>query len=236
MTQEYSTPEMRPFVMSLLVTAVGDARKTPRNRNLVFNATFRYGLELAGNLPTYARKAASGDRTFGGWLAAGEAAADLFGLLGQLLDALDKRVRGRHASLGKLPEDEPSAYDHAALMAVGQTFCHAAGVRRAKFPAIAEAMASTMQFDARQMQERFVTNYFGNVLQDFFDASQIRAEFSSLPADTEDSLRKEEASSITQAVFAPLGKSRGLANTENLLTEIQEMIARVWLAEKALDD
>jgi hypothetical protein len=227
---------MRPFVMSLLVTAVGDARKTPKNRNLVFNASFRYGLELSGNLPAYAEKAASGDSSFGGWLLSGEATNDLFSLLGQLLDAVDKRVRGRHPDLGKLPEDEPSAYDHAALMAVGQTFCHAAGVRRAKFPAIAEAMASTKRFDAREMQERFVTNYFGNVLQDFFDASQIRAEFASLPADTEDSLRKEEATSITKAVFAPLGKSRDLVNADDLLQEIQEMIARVWLAEKALDD
>lgn len=235
MSEDIPIPEMRPFVMSLLVEAAGNARTTPRNRNLIFNAAFRYGAELAGELPSHVGKAAKGYFSFGGWLS-DVAVDDFFVLCGRLLDAVDLRIRGRHPNMQKSEEDEPSAYDHAAFMSLGQTFCHAAGVRQATFPSIAASFSAIARHKPRALQEIFVANYLGNVLQDFFDASQIRAEFPFLPPDTEESLRKEEATEIATAIFAAIGKSDSPTAIAPLLDELQEMVARIWMAEKALDD
>ena len=235
MSEEIPVPEMRPFAMSLLVEAAGNARTTPQHRNLIFNAAFRYGVELAGELPTHAENAARGDFSFGGWLS-DEAGDDFFVLSGRLLDAVEARIRGRHAILKKSREDEPSAYDHAALMALGQTFCRAGEVRQARFPTVPAGLAAIARCKPRALQQIFVADYLGNVLQDFFDASQIRAEFPSLPPDTEDTLRKEEATELTAAVFAAITSSDHPVEIAPLHAELQEMVGRVWLADKALDD
>lgn len=236
MTAEQSIPEMRAFVMSLLVVATGDTRTLPDAVNIVFNAAFRYGLEVAAGSPELARRATRGDSSLGGWLDRGGAGNDFFLTCGQLLDAVDRRVRGRHDRFASSPADAPSSYDHAALMALGQTLFQAAGVRRANVLPADECFSRIAAANPRECQRTFLTNYLGNVLQDYFDASQVRAEFASLPADTERSLRTEEATALANAVFAALGGGTSPVDTTALQREFRSVIGRVWLAERSLDD
>jgi len=229
-------PEMRAFAMSLLVVATGDTRAIPKALNIVRNAAFRYCLELIGNFPDLARRAKPEDLSLGGWLAGYGGTRDFFILCGHLLDAVDRRVRGRHSALDRVPGDEPSSYDHAAHLALAQTLCRTADVRRAKFPPIEECFSRIARAHPRTLQKTFLVNYLGNVLQDYFDASRIRAEFSSLPPGTEDTLRSVEAAALSDAVFAALGSGEGPVDATPLQQELQELISRVWLAEKTLDD
>jgi len=227
---------MRAFAMSLLVVATGDSRRIPAAVNIVQNAAFRYSLEFLGNFSDLVRSARKNDLSLGGWLSGYEETQDFFILCGHILDALDRRVRGHHSTLRQAPGDEPSTYDHAACLALGQTLCRKAGVRRGKFPPIAECISSVDRAKPRELQKLFLTSYLGNVLQDYFDASRIRAEFPSLPPDTEDKLRTEDAAEVTNAVFSRLDSGDGPVDALVLQQELQDLIGRIWLAEKALDD
>lgn len=236
MSGKIPIPEMRAFAMSLLVVATGDTRTLPEALNIAQNAALRYSLELAGSFPGLARRAVRTDRSFGGWLDGDAGTDDFFILCGRLLDALDRRVRDRHSTLRRVPGDEPSSYDHAAFLALGQTLCRAAGVRRAKFPPIEECFRNIAAVQPGRLQRTLLTNYLGNVLHDYFDASQIRAEFASLPAETEGTLRSEEGAALADVVFALLGGGDGPLDASALQRELRWVIGRVWIAEKTLDD
>src|SRR5262249_17068009 len=132
--------------------------------------------------------------------------------------------------------EEPSSYDHAAYLAVAQTLCRTAGVRGAKFPPTDECLSRIAEKTARALQESFLTNYLGNVLQDYFDASRARAKLPTLPHETEGRLRSEDAAELAKAVFSRLQAGDGPVESQALQETLQNLIARVWLAEKALDD
>lgn len=236
MSPDPPVPQIRAFAASLLVVATGDTRTIPKAVNIVYNAALRYSLEILGSFPDLTRSAKLDNLSLGGWLAGYDRTRDFFILCGHLLDAVDRRVRGRHSALDRVPGDEPSSYDHAAYLALGQTLCRTAGVRRASFPPIEECFSRIARAHPRTLQETFLTNYLGNVLQDYFDASRIRAEFASLPPDTEERLRSEDAAALSDAVFAALGGGDEPINVSTLQQELQDLIGRVWLAEKALDD
>jgi hypothetical protein len=229
---------MRPFVMSLLVVAAGDTRTMQRSLNIADNAALRYALELAGSSPDLARRAVGGDRSFGGWLNGDVRTDDFFVFCGRLVDALDRRVRARHGVLRGTDADEPTSYDHATFLALGQTLCRAAGVRRAKFPAIETCFCNISAAPPRNLQRALLVNYLGNVLQDYFDASRIRAEFVSLPKDIENTLRSEEATALADAVFQLLAGNGDSINTpaeaSAIQRELRRVVGSVWLAERAL--
>lgn len=246
MENEPHDAEMRPFVMSLLVAATGDTRTLPRSLDLVHNAAFRYCLQLAGDMPRLCARAIAGegDDRFGRWLDRTANRDDFFLFCGALLDAVDARVRGRHASLPAGDDDRPSSYDHAALLALGQTLCRTAGLKRASVPAFEVCLRRLAEAKPRDLQERLLTNYLGNVLQDFFDAAEIRAAQVSLPATLEHSLREEEAADLSRAAFSALADadgdgdgdadSREAVDVSLLQEELRDIIGRVWIAQKEL--
>jgi hypothetical protein len=86
-----------------------------------------------------------------------------------------------------------SEYDHPALLALGQTVARAAGIRRAKGPTLNEALKLLSKTSAVDLQRSFLQNYLGNILQDQFDACEVRRNVHRLPADREDLLRTEDA-------------------------------------------
>jgi hypothetical protein len=231
---EHTEPEMRPFVMSLLVAATGDTRTVPRSRDLVHNAAFRYSVELVAELPGACRRALAGDGRFGGWIDSSASREDFFLFCGALLDAVDARVRGRHAALASEEGDQPSSYDHAALLALGQTLCRAAGVKRASLPPFETCLRAIAGAQPQALQERLLTNYLGNVLQDYFDAAEIRASQVSLPVTIEESLREEEAADLSRAVFAAIVGGDGPVDVTLLQEELQDIVGRVWIAQKEL--
>lgn len=238
MLEDDRIPKMRPFVMSLLVVASGDTRTLPENVDIARNAALRYALAIAGASPVLAARAIRGDWSFGEWIESeGDARPDEFFLLcGRLIDAIDRRIRGRHSRVKPEAGDEPSAYDHAAYLALGQTLCRAAGVRRGRFPLVWQCLENLAALEARGLQESLLRNYLANVLCDYFDASQARAEFPSLPMDTEESFRTQEGAALAAHVLALAGHGGGPVDYRALQRGLQDLIGRVWIAERALDD
>lgn len=237
MSQPIPIPEMRPFVMSLLTIAAGDKHKVPTPVNIASNATLRYSFELVGKVPVLARSAQS-DPSWDGWLASDPPAEEFFVFCGRLLDAVDQRVRGRHRILPPKDGDQPSSYDHAAHLALGQTLAYAVGVKRGKFPPLRECFLKLASTAARRLQQRFLTNYLGNILHDYFDAAQVRAEFASLPPDFEDSLRVQEGASLAATVLALAepASSEEPVSFAAVEEKLAFVIGQVWLKEGALDD
>lgn len=220
--------------MSLLVVAAGDARTIPETVNIVNNAAFRYCLELLGNFHRFVH--GSKDDLLARLLVDYKDDGDFFIFCGRLLDAIDQRVRGRHREFRRASGDEPSTYDHAAYLALGQTLCRVGGVRGAKFPTTSQCFSELVRQKPQVLQQVFLTNYLGNVLQDYLDASRVRARFSSLPPDIEEKLRNEDAAALSKEVFAQLGKGDGPVDQKALQNELRDLISRVWLAEQALND
>jgi hypothetical protein len=236
LSQKAHIPQLRAVAMSLLVVATGDNKKIPEAIDIVHNAAFRYSLELIGSFPGIIQNSKGRTVTFRPWLSASDSTQDFFIFCGRLLDAIDRRVRGRHEEFDPVPEEEPSSYDHAAFLAVAQTLCRAAGVRGAKFPPIGECFSTIAEETPRQLQESFLKNYLGNVMQDYFDGSRARATLPSLPPETEGRLRSEDAAELVKAVFSRMQAGNGPVNSGALQQTLQHLIAQVWLAESALDD
>lgn len=224
---------MRAFAMSLLVAATGDARTVQTSVNIVYNAAFRYSFGLVGAFPELACR---NDPALGKWLGSYPTTDDFFIFCGYLLDAVDARVRGRHSALESVADDSPSAYDHAAFLALGQTLCRTAGVRLGKFPPLRACFLNLAKAQPRELQKAFLTNYFGNILQDYFDASRIRAQSPTLPPDTEERLRTEDAAALSEALFSEFDNATTALGVSILQKELQGLIGRVWEAERALDD
>lgn len=233
MTGDAPNLEMRAFAMSLLVAATGDARTVRTSVNIVYNAAFRYSFELVGAFPELARR---NDPALGKWLGGHPTTGDFFVFCGYLLDALDERVRGRHNAFDPVTNDSPSAYDHAAYLALGQTLCRTGGVRLGKFPPLRECFLNLARAQPRELQKAFLTNYLGNILQDYFDASRIRAQSPTLPPDTEERLRSEDAAALTEVLFSEFDNETTALDVSVLQKELQDLIGRVWEAERALDD
>jgi hypothetical protein len=147
---------------------------------------------------------------------------------------VNERVRGRHPSLPRGDDDRPSSYDHAALLALGQTLLRAAGVKRASVPPFEVCLRRIAGAKPRDMQERLLTNYLGNVLQDYFDAAEVRASQVSLPATLERSLREEEAADLSRAVFVAIADGEAAVAPTVLQDELRDIVGRVWIAQKDL--
>jgi hypothetical protein len=111
----------------------------------------------------------------------------------------------------------------------------AAGVKRASVPQFELCLHRIAKTKPRDMQERLLTNYLGNVLQDYFDAAEVRASQVSLPATLEHSLREEEAADLSRAVFAAIAADDDTAVPVTLLQEeLRDIVGRVWIAQKEL--
>lgn len=227
---------MRDFVMSLLLVAAGEGRTLPKRLEVIDNAALRYSIDLSAKLPGLLQLAVHDDVSLGGWLAGAKPVKGFFEFCGLILDALDQRVRGRHSALASRSSDAPSSYDHAVFLALGQTLFQAADVREGKLPPLNDALHRASQMSPVQMQQALIANYLGNLLQDYFEATQIRAEFPKLPDDTENTLRTDEAKALAEWVFElPRGGDQALS-VAAVQEALREIIGRVWIAEKALDD
>lgn len=233
---DLQAPKLPPFVLSLIVVAAGGESRSPRQRLfLAHNAALRYAIEYAGAIPSVAPDPFT-NATVRSWLAVDRVPGDLFEFCARVLDGIDLRVRGRHRKLRPIDGDEPTTFDRSAMLALAQVL-HAAGrMHRAADTDVRTTFRTLAGERPRKLQELLVENYLGNVLHDYFDACEVRAEFPTLPVRTEHELRVVHGRKIARAVFAALPTGDEAAAPEAVQSTLREMVGLLWLAEKSLDD
>ena len=232
---EIEAPKLPPYVLSLVVVAMGGESKPVRERLFVaHNAALRYALEYAGQLPSVGDPRT--DTTVQEWLDTEQVPQDLFEFCARLLDGIDVRVRARHSRLKPSKGDEPTTFDRSALLALAQVIHQRGGMRRGVSPGVAAAFKAIRAASARQLQEHLVENYLGNVLHDYFDSCEVRAEFPRLPVTTEHELRIEHGRSIARQVFAALPAGNRELPPHTIQLALQQVLGMIWLAERSLDD
>ena len=92
---------------------------------------------------------------------------------------------------------------------------------------VSDALHRLMRADPRSLQQLLVENYMGNILQDCFDACDLRRTVPGLPDDTEDRLRIEDAHKIAQALFAALPGSPLPVGPARVQTALAELVAHI---------
>lgn len=234
--RELQAPELPPYVLSLIVVAAGGESKSVRERLLLaHSAALRYTIEYAGALPSVGSNPFS-NTTVRRWLDLDRVPTDLFEFCARLLDGIDMRVRGRHRQLLRAEGDVPTSFDRSAMLALAQVIDSVGAMRNASDTEVGEAFIALANRQPLELQKLLVENYLGNVLHDYFDACEIRAEFPRLPVRTEHELRVRHGRNIAEAVFAVLPDSGEAAAPEVVQTALREMVGLIWLAERSLDD
>jgi hypothetical protein len=232
---EPKVPKLPPYVLSLVVVAAGGENKSARERPLFArNAALRYALEYAGAMPSIGSDPSS-NPMMRRWLDDDAPPSDLFELTARLLDGVDMRVRGRHKTLPKGDDDVATVFDHAALLALAQVVQSAGGMRSAADSAASDAFRRLSARSPRDLQQLLIENYLGNILHDFFDACEVRAEFPRLPVDTEHDLRVKHGRAIAQAIFESLPPANPLP-PESVQEALRSMVGLIWIEESKLDD
>lgn len=233
MVDDTEIPELEPYVLSLLVVAAEGAKARSGQSALVRNAALRLGLEWMGDLPA---AAADISRTLRDWLGRDDLPDTTFELCAWLIDAIDRLVRERHPVLALDTPCEPTKFDQHVFLAVGQTIANVAPLKRGVGPSATDALRALAKQDPRWLQQQFLRNYIGNVLQDYFDECQIRAEFPTIAAEEEGALRTDDAENLAATVFDALPDAGGPVELVEILQAFGSVVTAVWNAERKLND
>jgi hypothetical protein len=228
-------PDLPPFVCGLIVTAAGGDSKSVRDRlSLAHNAALGIVLEYAGALPGIPAEI-SVNPTLCQWLDLQEVPADILEFCARLSDGIDQRVRGRHRHFARQDDIESTPFDRAALLALTQLITAFSSMHRASDSLTEVAFAELRKETPRRLQELTLENYLGNVLQDYFDAGQVRTEVAGLPATTENDLRVVHGRAIAHAIFASFFQNGGAAEASVVQVALRQMVGLIWLAHMSLE-
>ena len=74
-----------------------------------------------------------------------------------------------------------------------------------------------------ELQRAFIRNYFGNILQDYFDACELRRKFPKLDEDTEEKLRTSDGQAIADWLFERTPSTEQSADIDALVTNSATM-------------
>jgi hypothetical protein len=236
MKDEFVLPDLEPYVLSLIVVAAEGARTATGQPAMIENAALRVGLQWIGDLPKASSERGQARDLVKLWIGHLPPPNSAFQIAACLSDAIDQLVRNRHPSLQLPFEGMPTKFDQHVFLAIGQTICRVVGFRVGTGPSAHVAWAQLSRQSPRNLQQRFLRNYLGNVLQDFFDACHVRAEFVRLPKGEEEALRTQDAEDLAETVFGLMKTSNSAASPEEVITCLRRVIARVWIVEDELDD
>jgi hypothetical protein len=81
------------------------------------------------------------------------------------------------------------------------------------------------------MQRQLIANYLGNILQDYFDACQVRLRVRSLPDNTEENLRRVEAHNMAEWVFDDAPADGPALSVEQVEQRLGQLMMAVFLEE-----
>lgn len=217
-------PDLTSGALTLLVIAL----KKDRDKRLTRGPALRAACECVAMLPHRCR---SGERAVCALLGVSQLPPNLFRFCALLLDAVERRISGSEAE-GTRGERrwKRSEYDHPILLALGQTVARAARMTRLLGPDSAAAIARLADADPRRLQQELLANYIGNVLQDYFDACQVRLKVRDLPGDTEEDLRRVDARKMAEWVCADT-PSGAVLPVEQVEQRLGQLMTAVFLEE-----
>lgn len=184
--------ELNDGAMRLFIIAL----KNDSDKLLTSNWALHRALRTAGELPSIDEVFATRlcqEFTFPG------PAIDLFSFAAATLEQIESE-RFDPLPGNVLRERKRSDWDHAALLALGQTICRAGVLRKASNPEIALAVSHWSTRDPLDLQIDLLGHYFGNILQDYFEACEVRRQVRDLPDDIENQLWSADAKAMAQWV------------------------------------
>lgn len=132
---------------------------------------------------------------------------------------------------GSSSEDKPrrSEWDHAALLALAQTMCLTGGMRNANNPQLEKAVDRWGRLDSLDLQIECIKNYFGNILQDYFDACEVRKNVRGLPPETEQALREQDAAKMAEWIRVEASTRNGLLDWQTFTDATARLATQVFL-------
>lgn len=216
-------PIISPGALRLLSVAL----EKDRDKRLTSNAALRAALELLAQLPQTCR---SGSRRAHEQLGFPDEAPNLFRFCAMLLTRVETTLERRDDD-GRSRWNR-SEYDHPVLLALAQTIARVAGMSNALGPDIRVVMRRLGEQSPESLQRALVENYLGNVLQDYFDACEVRYNVPDLHQDAEIQLRKSDARSMAEWVFDPLSLGRpGQVQFEAIERRLAQLMAGLFVED-----
>jgi hypothetical protein len=142
---------------------------------------------------------------------------------------LTRRIDQQLRDLERPPKNQwlaTTCFDHAVLQAVGQTLLGLVPGGMAAWSDLEACLRVVAEAAPRDLQERLIAEYLGNLLQETFDAAEVRFSNPDLPEDTEPNLRRRDARAIADALFASFG-GPGPAPPEIVQRQLDHLLAGV---------
>ena len=90
-----------------------------------------------------------------------------------------------------------------------QSFVKLLGAEDGVGPCYEVVVSRVAELASRTIQHHLTVNYFGNLMQDYFETALIRRSNPGLPADTEGDLREEDGVRVAEIVFAEVPEKEG---------------------------
>jgi hypothetical protein len=225
--------------ISLLALAAGafDDPGGQRRHDISNGAALRLAWDVCGALPAEsAAFLAQRPSQLLTWMDTAAAPPDLFLFCGWLADGLHRRVCGRHASLRSEEGWCPTGFDHSVYLALGQGLAHFLGMAGGTGPGFDAVVTQVAELAPAALQREFLRNYLGNVMQDFFDAAEIRKRNPRLPPTTEPDLRELDGAVAADIVFASIAPGDGPVPWPAFHQAFRSLLGAVFLAERDQHD
>jgi hypothetical protein len=194
---------LSPGAISLLALAAGahDDKTRQRRQDIVGGSVFKHAFEILTGLPEVCRTYLKGEKEeLYALMGTRDPPANLFDFFVSINDTLWRQVADRAKRCWDGP-DRLTGFDHSSFLALVQPFAEKLGFTDGLGPPFDEAVEKIARLNPRDLQQRFLVHYLGNVMQDYFDAAAIRRSNPGLPADTEQRLREDDAETAGAIVF-----------------------------------
>lgn len=227
--------ELSSGAISLLALAAGafDDKTGQRRHDLLNSAALRLSWDVCGELPAECQALLSQrPNKLLTWMDATVPPRSLFQFCGWLADGLHQRICGRHSSLSTLPGSFPTGFDHSIYLAIGQSMAHFLGMAGGEGPDFETVVVKVARLNPSEVQREFLRNYFGNVMQDYFDAAQIRKRNPRLPQTTEPDLRRVDARIAADLVFQSLEAGEDPIEWSSFQKAVRPFFGAIFLAER----
>lgn len=236
MKDDFKLPEVERYVLALLSAAAQGPKTYSGQSALVENAALRIGLDWVGAIPRAASDQSNNEALLKLWIGYLPAPRSAFEIAAHLVDGIDRVVRARHPSIRIQFQSEPSKFDQHVFIAVGQTICRAVDFHAGTGPSAVEAWKILAKQNPRVLQRRLLRNYIGNVLQEYFDASEIRAAHYKIPKSEEEALRTEDAEDLAYAVFDLILSEDNPLSADQILAQFRRVITKIWTVNTDLQN
>jgi hypothetical protein len=215
-----------PALADGTLTLLAIALKNDRDKQITRSVMLRLAYEAVTHLPEICR---AGERPVYKLLDTSVPPHTLFQFCALFLDAVERQA---DSSSGSSKRWERSEYDHPALLALGQTVARTVGMKSSIGPDLSTAFQRIADAEPGRLQRIFIENYLGNILQDYFDACEVRFNVRDLPEETEQDLRIVEARAMAEWVF----NRDPMLTVDEVVRRLGQLMGAVFLEESDRSD